>query len=279
MLRSTALALRARALLAFLALTTCSTLCIASLASAGPFDDPGYTLEEMIAWATDVDELVRGPMDISNPGAGLTSHGSEDDVIGPRSGDTLVTVSLGDGGWITMYFAGGIANAPGDDFAVFENSIWSPEGLFAEFAFVEVSTNGFDFARFEPTSLQPVPVLPFGTMDPSDYENFAGDQEVGLGTGFDLAELAGHPLVTSGTLELGAVFYVRLIDVIGDGTTFDKDGEPVYDPHPTPFPTGGFDLDGIGVLNEPVPEPGQLALLVSGIALLAGLGRRSCAAR
>jgi hypothetical protein len=272
MLRSTVQ--RMRALLFAILLPTLTS---SSTALAGPFDDPGYTLDDMSAWATAVREVIRGPMNIAVPGAGDASHGQPADVLGPRSGDTLVTLSLGDGGSITLEFDDGIGDGPGADFAVFENGFWSPEGLFAEFAFVEVSTNGVDFARFDATSLQPVPVLPFGTMDPTDYENFAGDQPIGLGTGFDLAELADHTLTSAGLVNLGYVYFVRLIDVIGDGSTFDKDGMPVYDPYSTQFPTGGFDLDAVGVINEPVPEPAELVLLASGLAGLALLRRRSCA--
>ncbi len=66
--------------------------------------------------------------------------------------------------------------------------------------------------------------------------------------------------------------YVRIVDVIGNGTTFDANGQPVYDPHPTAFPSGGFDLDAVGVLHA--PEPGAQAMLGSGVACLAALARR-----
>jgi hypothetical protein len=146
-------------------------------------------------------------------------------------------------------------------------------GLFAEFAFVEVSSNGFDFARFEAESLQASAVAGGATVDPTDYGNFAGDQPLGLGTGFDLAELAAHPLVSGGQLDLSAVTRVRLVDVIGDGSLLDSQGQPVYDPYATPFSAGGFDVHALGVLHT-VPEPGFGAGLVAGAFALQLLSRR-----
>jgi hypothetical protein len=116
------------------------------------------------------------------------------------------------------------------------------------------------------------PVDSFEPVDPSDYENFAGDQPLDSGTGFDLAELAGHPLVASGLLDLNDVAYVRLVDVIGDGSTLDADAQPVYDPYPTAFAVGGFDAEAVGVLHV-APEPGASALLAAGAGCLALLAR------
>jgi hypothetical protein len=245
-------------------------------AAAGPYDDPGYAIATMAAWATSVEQLVRGPMDIDEPEIGYASYGLPEDAVGPALGDTYTTVSLGDGGSITLQFASGIADVPGNDFAVFENGFFAGGGgLFAEFAFVEVSSNGTDFARFDSSTLQTTPVAGQSAVDPTDYYNLAGDQERGLGTGFDLAQLSDHALVTGGVLDLADVRYVRLVDVIGNGSTTDVWGNPVYDPYPTLFYTGGFDLDGIGVLH-PVPEPGELALLACGLGALLALRRPLC---
>jgi hypothetical protein len=115
-------------------------------------------------------------------------------------------------------------------------------------------------------------VASFEPVDPNDYENFAGDQPIGSGTGFDLAELAGHPLVSAGLLDLNDVAYVRLIDVIGNGTTFDADAQQVWDPYPTAFAVGGFDAEAVGVLHV-APEPGASALLAAGAGCLALLAR------
>lgn len=253
---------------------------VAGPALAGPYADVGYDPILMVAWASEVDELVRGPMDIANPGLGDASFGLEANVVGPSTGSSFDVVSLGDGGSITLFFDTGISDGTGDDFAVFENAFFSVGGLFGEFAFVEVSSNGVDFARFEAHSLQTAPVPGGGVVDPTDYGNFAGDQAQPLGTGFDLGELAADPLVIGGDVDLADVSYVRLIDVIGDGTTLDAAGLPIYDPYPTPFWIGGFDLEAVGVIH-PVPEPGSLLMFGAGTLLLAQLRkrRRPCCAR
>jgi hypothetical protein len=231
-----------------------------------------HEIAEMTAWATYVDELARGPMDITAPGLGLASWGVEADVLGAAQNNVNTVLSLGDGGFITLGFDESIGDGPGNDFAVFENGFWSPEGFFAELAFVEVSSNGVDFARFDAYTSHSMPVLGGGAVDPADYANFAGTEAVGYGTGFDLSELYGHPLVQSGLLDLQDVGFVRLVDVIGNGSTFDANLAPIYDPFQTPFPSSGFDLNGVGVLN--VPEPGGPLALLAGLIGLIGLQRR-----
>jgi len=242
-------------------------------ALAGPYTEPGHTPAEMVAWATEVAAFDRGPLDIANPALGDASQGTPETALGPVTGtDPFDVVSLGDGGTITLQFDSGIGDGPGDDLAVFENGFYGPDGLFAELAFVEVSSNGVDFARFPSITLQRDPVPAFGTLDPSDLHDFAGDQPIGLGTGFDLAELADDPLVTQGRVDLQHIAYVRVVDVIGNGSTFDSQNDPVYDPYPTPFAQGGFDLQGVGVIH-PMPEPDEMALLGTGFAALAALPR------
>lgn len=253
----------------FLLILACAP---APAALAGPYTESGHAASEMVDWASELESFTRGPLDIDNPGGGNASHGQPEDALGPVSGnDPFDSVSLGDGGSITLFFADGIANGAGDDLAVFENGFFGPEGLFAELAFVEVSSNGSDFARFDAIALHGA-VPSFGAIDPSDVKNLAGKQPISLGTGFDLAELANHPLVTSQLLNLQDVAYVRIVDVVGDGSRLDSLGAPVYDPYPTPFAEGGFDLRGIGVLHA-VPEPAANALLGAGVAALLGLER------
>jgi hypothetical protein len=245
---------------------------LALCASGVAWAQGGYAPELMQAWASDVDAFQRGPMDIAQPQLGPATHGLPEYALGPASGQTADVFSLGDGGSITLFFATGIGDGPGDDFAVYENGFFSVEGLFAEFAFVEVSSNGVDFARFDALTFRVDPVASFEPVDPDDYENFAGDQPLDSGTGFELAELAGHPLVTAGLLDLNNVAYVRLIDVIGNGTTFDADAQQIWDPYPTAFAVGGFDAEAVGVLHL-APEPGADALLAAGAGCLALLAR------
>ncbi len=233
----------------------------------------GYAIHEMVDWGTWADTLERGPVDIAHPEWGTASYGLAEDALGPALGDTLTVVSLGDGGSMTLEFDIAIPDGPGDDFAVFENSFYDNVSgdLFAELAFVEVSSNGIDFARLETETLNASPVGTGGTLSPTLYLGFAGLDEEGQGTGFDLSELLGHPLETSGLLDLQDIRFVRLVDVVGDGSTFDDFGQPIYDPYPTPFASGGFDLDGIGVIHA--PEPGQSLLLTAGLLATALLGR------
>ncbi|MHA7837359.1 MAG: PEP-CTERM sorting domain-containing protein [bacterium] len=253
-------------------------LLLSSLSQAGPFDDPGHEILAMAAWATSVEAFEPGPMDIAAPELGVASFGLPEAALGPATADGFDVVSLGDGGFITLAFEEGIGNGTGDDLAVFENGFYSLGALFAELAFVEVSSNGVDFARFEATSLHQTPIGEGGTLDPSDVDNLAGDQPLGIGTGFDLQELAAHPLVLAGLLDPTAIYFVRLVDVIGDGSTVDGAGAPVYDPYPTAFSSGGFDLEAVGVLH-PAPEPSTTLLLMIGAGALLGPARRRLSGR
>jgi hypothetical protein len=235
-------------------------------AAAGPFTEPGHPILSIVAWVSEVDELVRGPQDIASPELGVASSGAPENVLGAATADPLDTVTLGDGGSITVYLESGISNGPLDDFAVFENGFFDVNGLFAEFAFVEVSSNGVDFVRFDSDALNTFPVAPFATLDPTDYYGLAGRHETGFGTGFDLADLASDPLVLAGTVNILDIQYVRVVDVIGDGSTTDGLGNPIYDPYPTAFAAGGFDLEAVGVIH--VAEPVFLIGLVFGIFAL-----------
>jgi hypothetical protein len=250
-------------------------LAAAGSAHAGPYADPGHPPSLVEAWGTEVDGYTRGPLDVANPGLGNASHGAPEWALGAPTGDLFDVFSLGDGGQLTLFFADPIRDHAGDDFAVFENGFFAPGGFFGELAFVEVSSNGTDFARFPSVCLRDDPVAGGEPIDPTDYHNLAGKHLLGSGTGFDLADLAAHPLVVAGVVALDEIAYVRLVDVIGDGSTLDGAGNPVYDPYPTPFASGGFDADAVGVL----PEPERALSLAAGALALAGLTlrRRPCA--
>lgn len=235
---------------------------------------PGCTIAEINAWADDVVEIVRGPQYILDVSVGYASHGDPLNILGAASGTPTEAVSLGDGGSVTVRFPEPIYDGVDFDFAVFENGIssGSPLLLFMELGFVEVSSDGVNFARFDAVTSRTTTVFGFEETDPDDYVNFAGNRPAGVGTEFDLLELTNHPLVLSGDVDLNAIEYVRIEDVVGDGSTFDSMSNPVYDPFATPFNTGGFDLDAVGAIN--VPEPGTSVMLVSGAAGLALLVAR-----
>jgi hypothetical protein len=214
-------------------------------------------------------------------------------ALGPVTGSNFDIVSLGEltqqeilqgvgPGYITLAFGdpnGVIRNAPGYDLAVFENgmisqlttSMGSLQGqLLAELAYVEVSSNGLDFARFPAVSLTPARTGAYGTTDMSNIHNLAGKHPNGYktctGTPFDLEELVNHPDVLGGKIDLDAIRYVRIVDVPGDGSFLDDavqhvepntgprwrhyaENHPIYDQWPT-WGSGGFDLEAVGVLHE-----------------------------
>lgn len=193
-------------------------------------------------------------------------------ALGPVTGNLFDIVSLGDlnadqlaagaaPGQITLTFARKIEDKPGADFAVFENAVISAYntggagagGVFAELAYVEVSSDGVRFARFSNASLTPASVGAYGTIDPTNVFGLAGKHVNGngdcWGTPFDLANLANDPLVVSGAVNLNAIAYVRIVDIPGQGTYRDTAGRPIYDPWLTSG-SGGFDLEAIGVISQ-----------------------------
>ncbi len=199
-----------------------------------------------VAWA-DACEVVRGGFDISQPSLGNTWFGEAAAATGKAEGNSVNVVSLGDGGSATLVFGTPIINGEGWDFAVFENAL---NDSFLELAFVEVSSDGTNFFRFPAVSFTgiDVQVATFGALEASKIDNFAGKYRQGYGTPFDLADLEG----TFG-LDLNHISHIKIIDVVGciqsEFATFDSQGNKVNDPWPTPFETGGFDLDGVGVIH------------------------------
>lgn len=199
-----------------------------------------------IGWATGC-TVSRGYLDISDPGAGYTTFGADTSAIGQADGTDVV--SLGDAGSATLTFAQPLTDGPGFDFAVFENAF---NNHFLELAFVEVSSDGIQFVRFPATSVTQTleQIGPFDDVtDATEVDNLAGKYRAEYGTPFDLSQLAG----TAG-LDIYAVTHVRIVDAVGsiDHThaSFDQNGTPVNDPFPTPFPSGGFDLDAVGAIHQ-----------------------------
>ena len=206
------------------------------------------------------------------PGTGVdATWKTPEKALGKAVGDSYDVVVLGDGGSITLTFGGYITNGTGADFAVFDNSF---SDTFLELGYVEVSSNGVDFFRFPSASLTTKPVGGFGAVDPTNIDGLAGKYKQGYGTPFDLDLLAG----TAG-LDVNKVQYVRIVDIVGNGTSLDSAGRPIYDPYPTTG-SAGFDLDAVGVIHyaaitptPAVPEPSQLALFALGLGGLC-LARR-----
>ena len=250
---------------------------LAGAAHAGPFapaaglsgstaihmDDPS-----IVAWATGWQDY--------NPAAGVDlTWQTPEKALGKAVGDSYDIVTLGDQGTITLTFDGYIQDGDGFDFVIFENSF---SATFLELGFVEVSSNGTDFFRFNAYSLTPSPVGAFGSVDPTNIEGFAGKYQQGWGTPFDLSSLADTGL------DIDHVQYVRIVDVKGDGSELDDwpaeygGPHPIYDPYKT-VGSPGFDLDAVGVIHfaeaPAVPEPGTVAMLLAGLDLIGVTARRS----
>lgn len=205
------------------------------------------------AWATGC-ALQRGYQNIADTTLGYATVGDETSPIGKAGTNGIV--SLGDAGIATLTFAQPVYNGPGFDFAVFENGFpTGEEGMaFLEFAFVEVSSDGVNFVRFDAVSHIPdTAQLAMVGIDCSLVNNLAGKYVNGYGTPFDLEEMKDKP-----GLDVNAITHVRVIDVVGSinplYATYDSDGNKVNDPYPTGFASGGFDLDAVGVINSLGPN-------------------------
>lgn len=226
------------------------------------------TRSSITEWASGYSNLVRGPVDIKNPTGPAASYGAGPNAVGAADGSV---VSLGDGGQITLSFDKPITNGDGADFAVFENGFYvsGTSLVFAELGYVEVSSDGQNFVRFPSVSLTQTQTQTgaFAGTDPTKVHNLAGQFGGGEGAPFDLSDVGG----LSSLVDVNHITAVRVIDVVGTidpaYACYDSRGNIINDPYSTPFASGGFDLDGVGVINA-VPEPGSLLVLGLGTALV-----------
>ncbi len=200
---------------------------------------------QFVAWATGI-EVTRGYRDVGNPSLGFADAGTPENALGiPQA----YIVSLGDRGEATVTFANPIFDGPGFDFAVFENG-----GVaFLELGIVEVSSDGINFFGF-PTHSETqtaTQIGSFGSPAAEYLNNIAGKYAGNYGTPFDLNEIPNSPL-----LDKQNITHVKVIDVVGSinplYATFDSFNNPINDSYPTPFNSGGFDLQAVGVINEKV---------------------------
>ena len=216
-------------------------------------------------------------------------------ALGPATGEHFDIVSLGDlnqgqidagapPGSITLTFNEPnniIRDKNGYDFVVFENGApvdgpgdpgWGfvAGEIFAELAWVEVSTDGANFVRFPPVSLTPVFTGPYGSLDPDNLYNLAGrhvnQNGICTGTPFDLGDICEDPKVLAGQVDLNNIRFVRIVDIPGNGFFQDQAvgfidpnsdpnwksyaaNHPIYDAWET-WGSGGFDLEAVCVLRE-----------------------------
>jgi hypothetical protein len=276
--------------------TAFACLFIGGPALAGPYTDfgEGVTISEINSWATGYLDYTPSPASDPTLDGQYVYGGGVADVEGswqrfrtPENTTGVADgsiVSLGDlspdqiaasvaPGEITLTFDKGIVNGQGNDFAVFENGFesWSG-GFFAELGYVEVSTDGENFARFDSESLTPEAVGAYGGIDSTNVYNLAGKHAKLQGTGFDLDDLLQDTMVLAGLVDLNDINYVKVIDVPGSGDFSDAQGNPIYDAYET-WGSGGFDLDAVGVINA-VPLPAAIWLMGSGLLGLIGIRRR-----
>jgi hypothetical protein len=246
----------------------------------GFLNERNYVNPLFFGWAVDWSGYVRSD--------GQSSFNDGSFALGPVTGDNFDVLTLGDltaaqitggspVGKVTMHFTDAVHTEPirnltGADFVVFENGLISSfntggsgvGGVFGELAYVEVSSDGVNFARFPSVSLTAGTLVTsgttgsipsYGTLDSTNIFNLAGkhvnDGGKSWGTPFDLSALTTHPLVIGGQLDLNAVRYVRIVDIPGNGSFFDAASPTphrIFDPWLTSG-TGGFDLEAIGAIS------------------------------
>jgi hypothetical protein len=258
----------------------------ASIVYSGPSEtthaiDPAIPANDarFVEWANDIDAsrtafAPRGSTSINTSG-GFNSLGD------------LNATEIANGiapGYLTVTFPNGIRNGSGHDFAVFENGFAYPAApyLLAELAYVEVSTDGTNFARFPSISTNTTWAgtfgQAFGGFDATKIHNLAGKHVAGFGTPFELDDLLNDSLVLGGLVDLTNIQYLRLVDIPGNGAFLDSQGNPILDAWMTSG-SGGFDFRlgvglGVGVMNA-VPEPAAVFSLVTGLMMTAAWRRRS----
>lgn len=204
----------------------------------------------------------RGWLDIADKSLGQPHMGTDSSALGYPDANVL---SLGDSGVAVVTFPYSVRNGAGPDFAVFENGFANPLDPFMaylEFAFVEVSSDGTNFYRLPAVcNIQDsVQADNFTYLDARQIYNLAGKYVAGYGSPFDLEDMKG---ITG--LNVDAVTHIRLVDVIGSIDTahasFDKNNRRINDPYPSVYPSGGFDLNAVGVINSNKPTGiSQLAI-------------------
>ena len=216
--------------------------------------------EEFVEWASSVVEYDAGD-NVSSSWQTLSN------ALGEAQGTSYNILCLGDGGSVILTFDEAICDGDGYDFAVFENAF---NNTYLELAYVEVSSDGVHWVRFPNVSLTESAVGAYGSVDCTNIDGLAGKYKQGYGTPFDLSDLEG--VDGSEYLDFDNIVYVKIVDIVGDGTYYDSEGNVIYDPYATSGSSNGFDLDAVGVIHC-VPEPASIAFF-AGIAALGFVLRR-----
>ena len=232
-----------------------------------PMDSPMF-----VSWA-EQGEVERGWVNIADTTLGKVTFGEIEDCFGAPNPEVL---SLGDGGYVTLFFEQNLFDGEGYDFAVFENAF---NDYFLELAFVEVSSDGENFFRFESQSLSNIEtqIGPFDYLATELIHNLAGKYPAQWGTPFDLSELSDFS-----ELDINAISHIRIVDVVGSidplFANTDSYDRIINEPWPTAFDSGGFDLDAIGVINQnllSIDEHYQLLIYPNPVDLQSALRLKS----
>ncbi|HOZ51753.1 MAG TPA: T9SS type A sorting domain-containing protein [Chitinophagaceae bacterium] len=204
-----------------------------------------------VDWANHV-TIQRGWLDIADTSLGKVNYG---DLIYAYGKADAQVISLGDAGEAIYFFENPIVNDMGYDFAIFENGFRDPLDsnlAYLELAQVEVSNDGVNYYSFasyctNDTNIQIAGVGEY--MDARHLHNLAGKYIAGYGTPFDLEELN---FILG--LDIDNIRFIKIKDVVGSihekNCTRDFDQYKINDPYPSPFPTGGFDLDALGIIHH-----------------------------
>ncbi len=208
----------------------------------------------ILSWASNC-IIHRGWIDIADTTLGKTSQGDSLSALGMADANI---VSLGDGGEAILYFENPITNGNGFDFAIFENGFRNPidsNEAFLELATVAVSNDGINYYSFNAVCNQDTLSQIPGAgvyLDARKINNLAGKYITYYGTPFDLDEL-GMILA----LDINNIHYIKIKDVVGSLNkqfcTRDINNHIINEPYPTPYPTGGFDLDAVAVIHQKYP--------------------------
>jgi hypothetical protein len=240
------------------------------------------------------------------------------------NGTTKHLLSLGHGASITLTFGQPILRQGSWNFAVFNNAFLSTApGLvsrgggtnyvydghgtnlapvargdnfvWCKPAFVDVSSDATNWARFPVTYWNTDTLFQASVPDTPDHwlsqdvtmiDGLAGKSILQYGTPFSLSALTNSSPVISGSVNLDNIRYIRLTDVIGDGSTTDQYGNlirsPYYDGAQLPAlvatpdsSTDGFCLRGVAILETPAPTIGgagmaQTSFLIDVSGLFSG---------
>lgn len=240
------------------------------------------------------------------------------------NGTTKHILALGRGGSITLTFGRPVPRQSGWNFAVFNNAFLSTAPdlvdrgggtnyvhdnsgtnlvpvargynfVWCKPAFVDASSDATNWARFPVTYWNTDVLFQASVPDSPDHwlsqdatmiDGLAGRAVLQYGTAFSLSTLTNTPQVMSGLVDLSNIRYIRLTDVIGDGSTTDQFGNVIYSPYydGTQLPaliatldssTDGFCLRGVAILETPTPTIGgawmtQTGFLVNVSGLVSG---------